>query len=1512
MLCFLRRHTIDALRKKIRSDVTKSGFKKLSHRDGQIGLVLILLAAIGLVFYAMTLNMNKVALAKNRTMIAAERSSAFMASFMASYAQQLSEEQLRGGLSYCAKTSMFKRLMIAIILVVIAIVSGGTVLGPALAVAAAFAVAAVVVDAVVIQPSITSAWNKMMQDSLSVGGQLIEYGVQYGLRTAVDDNVKFPDVIDMDRDGNFGQFTAAGDLVFPDRDGDGFEDPDFVSRFGYYYTIRLMGAVAQRLEMAPLDEFRKQLNDFLFYFDQEDKDGNNTIDAGEYDVWGLHDGPFETENLIGATTTKNPSGHVCDGASKPAECDDCCSPQPALCCPQKGCPAEVVCADPWPGFDSDDPDCCGSCSNPYVSPAGVAVDPHPSCDFEPTCTNATCEDRSYMSNNFNSTGAAVNLAGYPFVYDEYYEDTTNSIYSLREQIGKDDLSPIHEVNPANPSWHLDAGIDPSTHQRFSGSLTTAAAANNAINNQANRVADNYQAVDSSGFWSNDDQEGIFPFLYAVRDIGVSLSTASSDGYSGFKCYWRAGECLSGMGFYEDLRKNKARFYELLAPIAGYFPIVDGSPIILKEWGGAPSGSAGNEEVYLLGFRGHPDQVPDPAIFVNDDVCSNQFQTGWKRGLDSFCSHPPSTPNSSVEYPYFMECPKHGTTCQEPQFDDGYNIFPAEDRDCLCGEVGAWPDEFFPKDVLDDIHYGTSEFLSWSKDLISRLSSPASRFFMRSSVADWYLEAAEWLEPGCPDSCNQAAPPAPCCEVGDSTCCEDSFTKELRSGALYEWREELQFFYDQLNDWMYPLAANAYTGTGCTGAGVTFCMPTPQALPNEHDLFECPGITLEEQASFNAQQVAGEAGFGVRGDLEDVVSCLEWNARDEVEIFNDDGDQIYIVDGTGAAVAGPPAAVPPAGTHLPKGNQEKFQACATFCGPGTCIDLPRSVVDIAPYSALFPQVTNQYHTYWSDKELYTYCNTSKTYQQCDRRCKPVGAPTLDGLGFPGALPALPSPPPPPLYVAPDFTEIRRIEDQEYTWYQECAAGTFWVLPMTCNGFNHVINSCNVATHGFKFSDCIDSYGGSCEAFVGGTAPAAPYSGATDAFYSSVDLALPAADDSTGFCRDLNPIPLLNATVALHDWAQASADESENLVKKLEQRYRFLNYILDEGGRVRKIFGEAADRFSEFLDNNTPYATGPAANEVTLGAGYNFPNLERDVEWTGEGERVTISTGPSPITVYQNDVLGGDPDVIEGYNVDSPVELLTAMSHESFEREEGDASGDLPSVVVYVWRGDTLSPNEIRGDGVTGTCGVAMGGSCQRGYVHAVKVEVRAPRRCNSSCNPTGDAYQRWPWIRTKTSSWGMKRCYYLKDYVGLTKARVIRYDEPVDNSAREFRFANNVNIWGMVLSHPKAARGSEAGIFVDGSDCYQQIDPLIEQIGVLVAAAPINGDMYLHHAFMLNEVPDYDADLPYDRCWKQVHEQLLESGVHSESCAKYLWEDGDMGVRFVDCDKVDPDFKRGSS
>ncbi len=268
------------LRKKMRFNK----FLKLKTSSGQVAIILILVVAISLIFYAAALNLGKISQVKTLTTIASNQSASQMASQMASYGQQVFEVQLGGATRVCGWTGLLVAVL-TVIAVVIAIAfppsagySASVLTG--LYIALAVGAGNLILQLTVVQPGITEMWNDIKNRTLSKNEIFIENGVQTGLAGTITDNKRVPDFEDLDRDGLFGLDSNSKPL-------------DTISRYAVYYTKRLKEATRSQQEAAIL-AFQNALNEFLF--------------AGG-DGWGLFDPP-------------NPNASCAS-----SECNPCCVPE---------------------------------------------------------------------------------------------------------------------------------------------------------------------------------------------------------------------------------------------------------------------------------------------------------------------------------------------------------------------------------------------------------------------------------------------------------------------------------------------------------------------------------------------------------------------------------------------------------------------------------------------------------------------------------------------------------------------------------------------------------------------------------------------------------------------------------------------------------------------------------------------------------------------------------------------------------------------------------------------------------------------------------------------------------------------------------------------------------------------------------------------------------------------------------------------------------------------------------
>lgn len=380
----------------------KKVIEVFSERSGQIAVVMIVAIAIGLILFAAAINLTMVAQSKTLTMKAASASAASTSSFIASYGQREYVETMGRRLRYCKKSGGgFWSLLTLIVLIVIAVFAPqiATFLGnaagaatlQAAAIVGAVMEAASIIIAASIDPGISDMWNRMQSANLSITGQVVERGIQTAMQAVVTDQVKMPDLYDMDGDGLFGYPAGSDPKTDPPN--------DTIGRFSYYNTKRYLAL--RGTDSTEVAAFIRALHELVL----RGTDG-----------WGLWD-PVYYPNFV-TPADGVAANHPCllsptnPGmyGNRPAECDYCCDnydegegPLPDECIPDSGVPQ-----------------------------AGI---------------RATCLARS----PFRATTIANNH--YPYVYDFSYEDSTNTFMSFREQLGRDDEHHLYHPNSGNPNWH---------------------------------------------------------------------------------------------------------------------------------------------------------------------------------------------------------------------------------------------------------------------------------------------------------------------------------------------------------------------------------------------------------------------------------------------------------------------------------------------------------------------------------------------------------------------------------------------------------------------------------------------------------------------------------------------------------------------------------------------------------------------------------------------------------------------------------------------------------------------------------------------------------------------------------------------------------------------------------------------------------------------------------------------------------------------------------------------------
>ncbi len=1277
MFCF-----INNLRSSWRNKVASS----LASRSGQVAVILIVVIAIGLVFFAASINLTLVSQAKTLTMKAASVSASSTASFIASYGQKQFVETMRKRVRYCKSSGGGLMGILTIIVMILIAVFAPEILAflggievaavtPALSTGLSTAAAmgavmegASMLIAASIDPGISKMWNRMQNANLSMTGQVMERGVQTALQAVVTDQGKLPDLYDMDMDGLFGYPEGSNPKKDPPK--------DTIGRFSFYNTKRF-------LDLSGPDT--KQIDDFL-------KALHQLVLKGD-DGWGLWDPVFYPDNtthVAGVSVT-----HPCylDSDHKPAECDYCCD-----------------------NYDSDSvPEEC----------SGVGL-------------RSTCSTRS----PFNSPSSQ-----YPYVYDFSYEDSTNSFMSLREQLGRDDEHHLYHANKDNSNWH--SAPFPSQGQE----AYSATDAGFYLKDAVGYYTSPYFTLTNPDIWVSPNppnppgvspfkKPALFPFLYKMKDWGAALKDLSYDSY---QCHWCDSRSVYGCP--GDLALTYPEIPRLslsLDPATLPYNKTQGWCVNKANKGGV------KDPPVVADFVGGASS----SLYVADNVCAvpapspasdlTQYVGGWKRGADRYCSNK----NGVL---YYLDCPKHGVI-----------LPPSSNENPQCGQTGAAAATSWPDDMVDAIIYGMPELFDFERTLWrTRRPDGSGINSLATTFVEWYGVAssgetmtngiADWIEPPCPSS----------------SACPGSFTKLARPGTLWVWRMEFRWLNQQIQKWLVPSLGKEYSGP-FFGPDAAWCVPSFAAGNGSAPPAEV--ITFDINNN------------GIRGDVADVIACLNWNVRDF---------RTYTLP-----------------TLPARGNAEKFQRCFDSCGVETCQNLPRSLIpdfyDGTKFKSGNPaNIFDQGNA--TDRANFSACLTATTLAACKEKCDSPPLPS----GSPYDL---------PVFVDPNVTRINNID-------------SFCTTNPTFNGSSDLCNPRAVLNCSSTSSKnaCKCSWAGSCGGFVSwGCSDKTYFNAVTDALVTA-----------KGSCSD----------TVYKKVIEDSAKEAKVQVTKFKKRLDFLQ------GRYDEAMALSNDITNPLFDSSKPDGI--------------------------------LTTAIKKLTIFLDNDTPMDDTLA---SIDSPAERLIDARMKYIDK----ITGDLPSFGIYVWQDKDHSTANPLGEKRWGT---------ENGYWHAVKVEARIPRRCTGDCIAT-----EWPKVFSKTSGGGFlkktKICYTLINLEGITKARVIRYDQ--DKDLRGLFFAGGrAKIWESRLSHPKETTAADPTSIREV--CKLLIDEDLRQWLWTVPEPGEDDDRrHLGAAFMLNKVPNFDSDKPediaYNNCWRKIHKDLLAHGIQSEACAQYYFAGDGFRVKFVPCDR----------
>lgn len=591
--------------------------------------------------------------------------------------------------------------------------------------------------------------------------------------------------------------------------------------------------------------------------------------------------------------------------------------------------------DNWGIFDHTGPICASSeCYHCCVPPitwteemgcaANVSVNPfiYTPNPVDVANVRAICEAGSPYGNGISSN--------YPWVYDAHRGNPGNAFVSFQEQLGRDDEHRGFEK----------AETDPNGIQVLAASPPTP--------------ANIFQLVDTTGFYTppvypaippEDDRTGIFPLFYKTADWGVNLnpSLLVTNDPANPQCHWCAPggpsttTCSAAPGVHPLEIPQLALPLDPLTLTYNRTFCVDGINLV-----------PGNPPLAVDLVR-----LPDAAtglIEAADNQCAQnawgQSNTGfWKRGGDRFCSGGTDACAAVGDcWPYYEQCAKYGT-CTVDGAATG----------CACGTGNAVapedPDNGWPDDLVDDVLYGLNLFIDFGMELLNKSPEELAKNFKLL-----YPQIAQWIEPG------PASVPPPSNRPDCANCC---YVCGAKDGALHIWHKEIQEIRDRLLAWR----DTSFAGSQCREV---WCVPPA-------DYSSCSSFfpTLppaSEEATFNIN------GNSVRGDIEDIVACINWNANDNTVIWADGTPHNQYSDGTPV---------------LP-GNAAKFQACAVECATAEkkwsvekCSNLPRSLVPLVD-----TRIPDQ-----DDLKQLEHCRNSCSNAHC-QPMNPSYFTGIPGTGNPG--------------------------------------------------------------------------------------------------------------------------------------------------------------------------------------------------------------------------------------------------------------------------------------------------------------------------------------------------------------------------------------------------------------------------------------------------------------------------------------------------------------------------------
>ncbi len=276
-----------------------------------------------------------------------------------------------------------------------------------------------------------------------------------------------------------------------------------------------------------------------------------------------------------------------------------------------------------------------------------------------------------------------------------------------------------------------------------------------------------------------------------------------------------------------------------------------------------------------------------------------------------------------------------------------------------------------------------------------------------------------------------------------------------------------------------------------------------------------------------------------------------------------------------------------------------------------------------------------------------------------------------------------------------------------------------------------------------------------------------------------------------------------------------------------------------------------QYQTWLDNTMAAMTGPGGQQEKFRNRYNYlsPIL------------ANVSSATEAVEEFTDDLKTF---------IDGPAQALVAAR----TAQNAAQINSIPNSIIYGWR----DPDPPVGKGRT------------EGYWHVVQVSASAPGTL--------------PSIGTKRKGFlGMTRCYFLRNYDGMARVNVVRWDEDHDTAS----FANKMPIWKVSFRKPGTEDAQNPSIpCTGGANSWNKIglsanpDTFTQLSSVWGVETSNLTKPLLQGAFMISGEPPLNG--AGRACYDHVMFNLLPKGVTTSVCARYGRDNnsGGLGVHFEKC------------